>query len=486
MKGIILAGGSGTRLYPITEGVSKQLMPIYDKPMIFYPLSTLMLAGIRDILVITTEDQQPGFKNLLGDGSKFGVNLQYKVQPSPDGLAQAFILGEEFIGDDACAMILGDNIFHGDGLTRLLTRAVANAESGYATNFGFRIRDPERFGIMEFDEQNNIIGIEEKPKRPKSDFAVTGIYFYPSGVATKAKQIQPSERGELEITTLNNMYLKEQRLKGELLGSGFSWFDTGTFDSEMDAAVMIRAIENNQNRVISCPEQIAFDRGWITREQLTERAELLGKNSYGVFLRKILENSKPSKTSTKMSRIDTNLKDCYILEPARFGDARGYYSPVHIEQELSKLGFEGVKQISRSKSGKGILRGMHFQKGKYAQAKIVEVIQGSVIDVVVDMRKDSPTYRQWTSALLTPDNNRQLYVPRGFAHGFLSLEDNTIFQYFVDNDYAPEQEDGIAYDDPEIKIDWKAIFDKYDIVKPILSEKDQHRHTLTEYEKENS
>lgn len=292
MKGIILAGGSGTRLYPITEGISKQLMPIYDKPMIFYPLTTLMLAGIRDILVITTEVDQPGFKKLLGDGSKFGVNLEYIIQPSPDGLAQAFILGEEFIGDEACAMILGDNIFYGNGLTNLLMSARENAEAGFATNFGFRVHDPERFGIMELDSENNILSVEEKPAEPKSDFAVTGLYFYPAGVAEKAKQVQPSDRGELEITSLNDIYLQEGKLKGELLGSGFSWFDTGTFDSEMDAAVMIRAIETNQSRVVACPEQIAFDQGWISKDQLAERAELLKKNSYGAFLKKTLEGAK--------------------------------------------------------------------------------------------------------------------------------------------------------------------------------------------------
>lgn len=292
MKGIILAGGSGTRLYPITEGISKQLMPIYDKPMIFYPLSTLMLAGIRNILIITTEIDQPGFKKLLGDGSKFGVNLEYIIQPSPDGLAQAFILGEDFIGDDACAMILGDNIFYGNGLTGLLANASKNAKAGFATNFGFRVHDPERFGIMELDESGKIISVEEKPAEPKSDFAVTGLYFYPAGVAAKAKQVQPSDRGELEITSLNGMYLQEGKLKGELLGNGFSWFDTGTFDSEMDAAVMVRAIETNQSRIIACPEQIAFDQGWITRDQLAERAELLKKNNYGAFLRKTLENAK--------------------------------------------------------------------------------------------------------------------------------------------------------------------------------------------------
>jgi len=292
MKGIILAGGSGTRLYPITEGISKQLMPIYDKPMIFYPLSVLMLANIRDILVITTPDDQPSFQKLLGDGSHFGVNLSYAIQPEPRGLADAFIVGEEFLNGEACAMILGDNIFCGNGFTKTLITARANAEAGYATNFGFRVHDPERFGIMEVDSNGKILSIEEKPAVPKSNFAVTGLYFYPAGVSDLAKQVQPSARGEIEISTLNDLYLQANKLKGELLGGGFCWFDTGTFDSQMDAAVMIRALETNQSRVIACLEQIAFDRGWISREQLAERAELCKKNKYGAFLAKILEEAR--------------------------------------------------------------------------------------------------------------------------------------------------------------------------------------------------
>ncbi len=289
MRGIILAGGSGTRIYPITEGISKQLMPIYDKPMIFYPLTTLMLADICDILIITTPNDQASFQHLLGDGSKFGLNLEYTVQSEPRGLADAFIVGEEFIGDSPCAMILGDNIFYGNGFTRLLQQAKQDAEAGFATNFGFRVHDPERFGIMELDADGHILSVEEKPASPKSDFAVTGLYFYPAGVSKYAKQVIPSARGEVEISTLNDMYLQEGRLNGQLLGNGFCWFDTGTFDSQMDAAVMIRALETNQSRIIACPEQIAFDKGWITAEQLMERAELLKKNSYGAFLHKVLE-----------------------------------------------------------------------------------------------------------------------------------------------------------------------------------------------------
>ena len=291
MKGIILAGGSGTRLYPITEGISKQLMPIYDKPMIFYPLATLMLAGIKDILVITTPEDQPAFKKLLKDGQQFGINIDYVVQPSPDGLAQAFILGEEFIGDDTAAMILGDNIFYGNGFNTSLEQAKKNADAGYATIFGNEVKDPERFGIMELDG-DKVISVEEKPKNPKSNYAITGLYFYPKGVAEKAKQITPSERGELEITTLNDMYLQENKLYAELLGEGFTWFDTGTFDSQLDAANMIKTIETNKDKVICCPEQIAYYKNWISKEQLQERAKILIKNNYGKYLQKVVDETK--------------------------------------------------------------------------------------------------------------------------------------------------------------------------------------------------
>ena len=291
MKGIILAGGSGTRLYPITEGISKQLMPIYDKPMIFYPLATLMLAGIKEILVITTPQDQPAFKNLLKDGSQFGISISYVVQPSPDGLAQAFILGEEFIGDDECAMVLGDNIFYGNGFNESLERARENAEKGEATIFGTQVKDPQRFGIMEL-KGHKVISVEEKPQNPKSNYAITGLYFYPKGVAAKAKEIKPSARGELEITTLNDMYLQEGALQAELLGEGFTWFDTGTFDSQLDAANMIKSIETNKDKVICCPEQIAYYKNWITKDELKARAELLKKNTYGQYLLKVVEETK--------------------------------------------------------------------------------------------------------------------------------------------------------------------------------------------------
>ena len=292
MKGIILAGGTGTRLFPITEGISKQLMPVYDKPMIYYPLATLMLAGIKDILVITTEEDQKGFQKLLKDGKDFGIHISYTVQPSPDGLAQAFILGEEFIGDEPCAMVLGDNIFYGNGFNEVLENATINAKKGKATIFGNQVRDPERFGIMELDDNNNVISVEEKPKNPKSNYAITGLYFYPKGVSEKAKQIKPSPRGELEITSLNDLYLQEKNLKAEILGEGFTWFDTGTFESQLDAANMIRTIENNIDKVICCPEKIAYKKNWITTAELQERADLLKKNSYGKYLQKVIDKRK--------------------------------------------------------------------------------------------------------------------------------------------------------------------------------------------------
>ena len=289
VKGIILAGGSGTRLYPITEASSKQLLPVYDKPMIYYPLSVLMQAGIKDILIITTKEDQDNFKRLLGDGSTFGINLSYIIQPSPDGLAQAFILGEEFIGNNPCAMILGDNIYYGNNFDKELGKAIDNAINGYATIFGYKVRDPERFGIMEIDDYGNVLSVEEKPLNPKSDYAITGLYFYPQGVSKLAKMVKPSKRGELEITSLNDLYLQNNKLKSSLLGDGYTWFDTGTFESLLEASNMIRTIENNKDVVICCPEAIAFKNKWINKEQLEKRGTLLSKNSYGKYLLRLKE-----------------------------------------------------------------------------------------------------------------------------------------------------------------------------------------------------
>lgn len=290
MKGIILAGGSGTRLYPLTKVTSKQLLPVYDKPMIFYPLSTLMLAGIRDILIISTPTDTPRFKELLGDGSSMGINLSYAVQPSPDGLAQAFLIGEEFIGDDSCAMILGDNIFYGGWFRKNLREAVANAENGKATIFGYYVRDPERFGIVEFDKDKNAVSVEEKPANPKSNYAITGLYFYPKGVSAMAKEVKPSARGELEITDLNRMYLENDDLKVQILGRGFAWLDTGTMESLMEAASFVQTVQNRQDVVISAPEEIAYYEKWITKEQLMETAAAYGKSPYGEHLKRVAED----------------------------------------------------------------------------------------------------------------------------------------------------------------------------------------------------
>lgn len=289
MKGIILAGGTGTRLYPNTMGISKQLVPIYDKPMIYYPLSVLMQAGIRDILIITTEKEQGEFKRLLGNGSRYGINLEYAVQPSPDGLAEAFIIGKDFIKNECSAMILGDNIFYGSGLKRKLYQASLDAKNGCATIFGYQVKDPERFGIMELDKNNNILSIEEKPKKPKSDYAVTGLYFYPKGVYEKAKKVMPSQRGELEITSLNAMYLEENNLKACLLNEGYSWFDTGTFDSLLEASNMIKTIESNRDSLICSPEKIAYENKWITEEELYKIGIQMSKNTYGQNLLKLLK-----------------------------------------------------------------------------------------------------------------------------------------------------------------------------------------------------
>lgn len=287
MKGIILAGGAGTRLYPLTMVTSKQLLPVYDKPMIYYPLSTLMLAGIRDILIISTPVDLPNFERLLGDGSAFGINLSYKVQPSPDGLAQAFILGEEFIDGDCCAMILGDNIFYGNGLGERMRLAVENAQNGRATIFGYYVNDPERFGIVEFDEDGRVLSVEEKPQKPKSNYCITGLYFYDGRVVEMAKNVKPSARGELEITTLNDMYLKRGELDAQVLGRGFAWLDTGTVVALVDAAEFVRMVEVRQGIKISAPEELAFRNGWITKDELLASAKKYGKSPYGKHLENV-------------------------------------------------------------------------------------------------------------------------------------------------------------------------------------------------------
>ena len=289
MKGIILAGGAGTRLYPLTMVTSKQLLPIYDKPMIYYPLSTLMLAGIRDILIISTPTDTPRFRDLLGDGSQYGIQLSYAVQPSPDGLAQAFLIGEKFIGDEPCAMILGDNIFYGNGFGAMLREAAQAAQEGQATIFGYYVNDPERFGIVEFDADGKVLSVEEKPKNPKSNYCITGLYFYPSGVSAMAHEVKPSARGELEITTLNDMYLKKGNLNAKVMGRGFAWLDTGTMDSLIDAANFVQLIEKRQSIKIAALEEIAYNKGWIDKDTLLTSAERYGKSPYGEHLKRVAE-----------------------------------------------------------------------------------------------------------------------------------------------------------------------------------------------------
>ena len=290
MKGIILAGGAGTRLYPLTMVTSKQLLPVYDKPMIYYPLSTLMLAGIKEILIISTPEDTPRFEHLLGDGSQYGVKFSYAVQPSPDGLAQAFLIGKEFIGNDCCAMVLGDNIFYGNGFSRILRGAVENAEKhGRSTVFGYYVQDPERFGIVEFNRDGKVISVEEKPENPKSNYAITGLYFYDNRVVDFANQVKPSARGELEITSLNELYLQQQALDVQLLGRGFAWLDTGTMDSLVEAADFVRMVEKRQGITISAPEEIAYKNGWISRERLLENAQRYGKSPYGKHLQSVAE-----------------------------------------------------------------------------------------------------------------------------------------------------------------------------------------------------
>ncbi len=290
MKGIVLAGGSGTRLYPITKGVSKQLLPVYDKPMIYYPISVLMLAGIRDILIISTPFDLPGFKRLLGDGSQFGVRFEYAEQPSPDGLAQAFIIGEEFIGNDSVCLVLGDNIFYGQSFSSMLRTAVENAEKGQATVFGYRVSDPERYGVAAFDAEGNVTSIEEKPEKPKSNYAVVGLYFYPNKVVDVAKSIKPSARGELEITSVNQAFLETEKLKVQLMGRGFAWLDTGTHDSLFEASAFIETIEHRQGLKVACLEEIAYRKGWISKESVLQQAKPMLKNQYGQYMINLIKD----------------------------------------------------------------------------------------------------------------------------------------------------------------------------------------------------
>lgn len=476
MKGIILAGGSGTRLYPITIAISKQLLPVYDKPMIYYPLATLMDAGIKEVLIISTPTYLPMFMTLFGDGSDLGMKIEYKIQEKPVGLADAFRVGEEFIGSDNVCLILGDNMIYGPGLKEMLKEGSKLEKGGII--FGYEVADPTSYGVVEIDKNGNAISIEEKPKVPKSNLAVPGLYFYDNDVIEIAKHIQPSARGELEITDVNNEYMRRGNLKVLTLGQGYAWFDTGAPDRLSDASDFVKAIELRQGNQIACIEEIAFKNHWINKIRVLELAEKYGKTDYGKYLKKIAERAEGDvMQSNKFKRFDTSIDGVYVIEPTIFGDERGYFMETYSKEAFEEIGiYNTFVQDNKSKSRKGVLRGLHFQK-ENSQAKLVSVSKGEVFDVAVDLRPGSKTYGKWEGVLLSEENHKMFMIPKGFAHGFVVLSDEAEFTYKCDDKYNKEAEGGLRWDDPEVGIMWPIQGMEYSL---ILSDKDKKWPYLSE------
>ena len=476
MKGIILAGGSGTRLYPLTRAASKQLMPVYDKPMIYYPLSTLMLAGIKDILIISTPQDLPRFKDLLLDGSEFGIKLSYAEQPSPDGLAQAFLIGEEFIGDDSVALILGDNIYHGPGLSKMLQKA-AKKEKG-ATVFGYQVKDPERFGVVEFDTDMNAISIEEKPENPRSNYAVTGLYFYDNDVVEIAKQIKPSARGELEITDVNNAYLKRGDLSVEVMGRGFAWLDTGTHESLLEASQYIETVQRMQNLQVANLEEIAYRMGYISHEDVLELAQPLKKNEYGQYLLRLIGEIQMTDNffgkTLAVRKIDA-IPGMLEFDIPVHGDNRGWFKENFQKEKMLPLGFpesffaEGKLQNNVSFSRKNVLRGLHAEPWD----KYISVADGgNVLGSWVDLREGETFGNVYQTEI---DASKGIFVPRGVANGFQVLSDTVSYSYLVNDYWALELKPKYAfvnYADPTLGIQWE------NLAEAEVSEADKHHPLL--------